>query len=33
LKSLIPEFSDLIFEFATENGQVKSFKQRDASEQ
>jgi hypothetical protein len=31
LKFRVPEFSDVIFEFVVENGQVKSLKQRDAS--
>ena len=31
LQFRIPEFSDVIFEFVVENGQVKSLKQRDAS--
>jgi hypothetical protein len=30
-KFRIPEFSDVIFEFVMENGQVKSLKRRDAS--
>jgi hypothetical protein len=31
LRFRIPEFSDIVFEFVVEDGQVKALKQRDAS--
>jgi hypothetical protein len=31
LKFRIPQFSDLVFEFVTENGQVKALKEKDPS--